>query len=158
VTRSQLTVCPFCTATTTPESQCIPDSVDGSRSQHILGLLRGLLWESGTCRNDQDRVVGTVRQGNLKPTCTITKSTHTPVCTRPRPLTRHPFVRPALRYLESWWIYVKSAFSSLQWLARKRPRSRSTVQITTNLSNQQSTTKVVPLFRQSFDTESTRSQ
>jgi len=67
VTRSQLTVCPFCAATTTPESQCVPDSVDGSRSQHILGLLRGLLWESETCRNGQDRVVGTAPQGNLKP-------------------------------------------------------------------------------------------
>ena len=54
---------PFC-ACTPQENQ---DAVDGNHSQHLFGLLRGLLWESETCRNGQDRVVGTAPQGNLKP-------------------------------------------------------------------------------------------
>ena len=63
-TRPQLTVFPFCTP---PETRCLPEAVKRNCSQSILWLLWGLQWESETCRNGQDRDVGTAPQGNLKP-------------------------------------------------------------------------------------------
>ena len=106
-----------------PLHHCVHLQKLGAYRERVMEVLGNAFW--GCCGSRKraseiakNGLLQLLRKVNLEPACALTKSTHTPVSLS-HPITRHPFVRPAPRYLESWWKFARGAFASLHWLVQK---------------------------------------